>query len=452
MPVSPSVVAVSVLWCGLAGAAWGQPPVVAATDDTLLASLVQEALKRNPAVQAAEEAVRAARSRPQQVRALPNPMLSVQYTNDGISPTLGEEGMTTLAFMASQDLPYPGKRGLRGEILRREADQTAQQLERVKLGVTASVSRAYIGLLLARDLLGVVREQAELWKQIEGTARSRYTVGQASQQDVLRAQVEVTRITQLQAEQEVEAQIRLAELNQLLARPAEAPLESGRHLGLRPLQQDFPAWFEKLRGVSPELRNARLAVERERLAVRLAKKEYRPDLTLQAGYMNRGGLDPMWQAGLGISLPIYRSRPGGAVAEGEALLRSSERSVETVQLLLRLRTQERVAQILTLERISELYSQSIIPQDRLSVDAAISNYQVGRLPFITVLEALSTLYSDQSTHLRLRARHEALRASLEEASLEADAGMPAGPAAPQAAMGAASAGQSISEMGGGGMR
>jgi outer membrane protein TolC len=408
-------------------------------DDSLLASLVEEALQRNPGVQAAAEAVRAARSRPQQVRALPNPMLSVQYTNDGISPSLGEEGMTTLGFMASQDLPYPGKRGLRGEILRREADQAAQQLERVKLGVKASVWRTYVSLLLARDLLGLVREQAEIWGQIEGIARSRYTVGQASQQDVLRAQVEVTRIAQLQAEQEVEAQIRLAELNQLLARPAEAALESRRHLALRPLAQDFATWFEKLRGASPELRNAGLAVERAQLAVQLAKKEYRPDLTLQAGYMNRGGLDPMWQAGLGVSLPIYRSRPGGAVSEAEALLRSSERSVETVQLLLRLRTQERVAQILTLERIAKLYSESIVPQDRLSVDAALSNYQVGRIPFITVLEALSTLYADRSTHLSLLAGHEALRASLEEASLEAAAAMASGPAAPTAAMRFASA-------------
>jgi outer membrane protein TolC len=160
--------------------------------------------------------------------------------------------------------------------------------------------------------------------------------------------------------------------------------------------------------------------------VKLAKKEFRPDLALEAGYMNRGGLDPMWQAGVGLSLPLYRTRPRSGVSEAQARVRASERGAQAVQLLLRFRTQERVAQIKTTERIAGLYGQSIIPQDQLSVDAAISNYQVGKIPFVTVLEALSTLYSDRSTYLGLLSNHAMLRANLEEASLEAGPAMPGG--------------------------
>ena len=194
--------------------------------DPALAALIEEALSKNPDVLTARQAAAAAAQRPVQAGSLPNPMVSVEYTNDGWSPSLGTQEMTTLGFMASQELPYPGKRGLRGDIAAREAGQVEQQAARVGRAITAAVKRAYYGLLLSRHLLDLIHDQEEVWKQIEGVARARYSVGQGTQQDVLRVQVEVTRIEQPRAEQEAEAEIRLAELNRLLARPPTATLET----------------------------------------------------------------------------------------------------------------------------------------------------------------------------------------------------------------------------------
>jgi outer membrane protein TolC len=392
-------------------------------EDPLVASLVEEALARNPDVLAVREAVDAARNRPPQARSLPNPMFSVTYTNDGWSPTLGTEDMTTLAFMWEQDLPYPGKRRLRGEISAREAEQVEQRLERAGLSVAARVKRAYYALLLSRDLLDLIREQEEIWKQIEGVARARYTVGQGAQQDVLRVQIEVTRVEQLRTEQEAEVQIRVAELNRLLDRPATGPLETTAHLALRPFESGLDDTVERLSGISPELKSAGVAVERANLAVALARKELKPDFSVQGGYMNRGGLPPMWQAGFGVSVPLYRKRLSAGLAEAEAQARSLERLVESVRLQLRFRTQERLAQLQATGKIAELYRRGIVPQDRMSVDAALANYQTGKVPFIAVLEALTTLYNDRATHLKLIASHEQIRASLEEASLEETSGM-----------------------------
>jgi outer membrane protein TolC len=135
----------------------------------------------------------------------------------------------------------------------------------------------------------------------------------------------------------------------------------------------------------------------------------------------------MWQAGIGVSLPVYRKRISSGVAEAEALWRSGERLVESLRLQLRFRAQERLAQLEATERIATLYGEGIVPQDRMSVDAALANYQTGKVPFITVLEALTTLYNDRTTHVGLLANHERIRASLEEASLEETSGMtPAG--------------------------
>ena len=394
--------------------------------DPLLASLIEEALLRNPDISAAREALAAAEARPVQARSLPNPMASVVYTNDGVSPSLGSRDMTTLAFMGSQDLPFPGKLRLRGEIRTVEAGQFGQQVERTKLSITAAVKRAYYALLLARDRLELIRELEEIWKQIESVARARYSVGQGAQQDVLRVQVEVTRIEQLHSEQAAEAEIRVAELDRLLSRPASSLLETPGRLALRPLEGDFESLAKWASDISPELKSARLSTEKGSLGVSLARKEFKPDFSLQAAYMNRGGLDPMLLAGVGFSLPVYRSRLQGALAEAQAQLRSSQSVVQSVELQLRFRTQERVTQIRTTERIANLFSQGIVPQDRMSVDGAIANYQTGKIPFIAVLEALATLYNDRGTLLTLLANHERIRASLEEASLEETSSMAAG--------------------------
>ena len=391
--------------------------------DPLLASLVAEALSKNPDVTAAKEALTAAEARPVQARSLANPMASVVYTNDGWSPSLGTSDMTTLAFMGSQDLPFPGKLRLKGEIRTIEAGQFGQQVERTRLSLTAAVKRAYYGLLLARDRIDLIREQEEFWKQIESVARARYSVGQGAQQDVLRVQIEVTRIEQLRSEQAAEAEIRVAELNRLLSRPATSPLETPGHLALRPLDGDLESHVRFATDISPEVKNARLSIDKGNLGVSLAQKEYKPDFNLQAAYMSRGGLEPMLLAGVGISLPIYRSRIRGAVAEAEAQVRSSQSLVQSVELQLRFRTQERVTQIRTTERISKLYSEGVVPQGRMSVEAAIANYQTGKVPFIAVLEALTTLYNDRGTLLTLLANHEKIRASLEEASLEETSSM-----------------------------
>src|SRR5262249_4959250 len=288
-------------------------------------ALVAEALERNPDVLALREAVVAARARPDQAQALADPTLSVLYTNDGWSPSLGSREMTTFALMCRQALPYPRQRRLRGEMAALEAGQVEQQLERARLGVAASVKRAYYGLVLSRALAVLVHEQEDLWKQIEGVARARYAVGQGAQPDVLRVQIEVTRVEEQRTAQLAEAEIRVAEINRLRDRPAATPVETESRLVLRPANESLDGALERLSAVSPELKGASLSEARASLQVALAGKSYKPDFSVQAGYMNRGGLDPMWQAGASVTLPLQRRRLAGAEAEAQAQVRASAR-------------------------------------------------------------------------------------------------------------------------------
>jgi outer membrane protein TolC len=362
---------------------------------------------------------------PAQASALPDPTLGVVYTSEGWSPNLGVMPDSSLGLMVAQDLPFPGKRRLRGRLAELEAVAVEQRLQRTRLSVVASVRRAYSELLAARALQQITVEQASLWEQMEGVARARYGVGQGSQQDVLRTQVEITRVQQFAVQQESDAAIRLAALNRLLARAADAPLHAEPSaLSLPEPGASLEATLAGLRERSPELQAARTAAERAKVAIELAERESKPDFGVQAAYMNRGGLDPMWQAGVSVTLPLARARRRAAVAEANASALSVGAGLSAAVLQLRLRTQERLVQLSAARRIATLYSEGVIPQDRMSVESAIANYQTGRVPFVTVLEAIATLYGDRQAHVRVVAAAQTTLAALEEASLEATSDLP----------------------------
>lgn len=412
-----------------------------------LEALVAEALAQNLDLQALREALVASRARPEQAKALPDPMVSALYVNDGWAPSLGQQGMTTLGFMGIQTLPWPGKRGLREKIATQDTVAPAERLERQRLALAAGVRRAFWSLVLVEESREVLREQEEVWKEAEGVARARYAVGQGAQQDVLRAQVEITRFEQRRAEQEADIESRLAELSRLVGREVARDTVTGVRLALRPEPRDVATLQAQAEASLPELRAGAAGVEREQLAIELAQRDFKPDFTVQAGYMNRGGLDPMWQAGVGVTLPLFRGRRHAAVAEAEAGRRAAAFRVEAVRAQIRFRTREREAQLRAAERMAIVYADGLLPQARLSYEASIASYQAGKVPFLTVLEALSTLYRDRIDHLRVLAAHERIKASIAEASLEATSEVPPGAAAGMGSVAAAFGG--AGEMAGG---
>src|SRR5262249_2503669 len=130
-----------------------QPPAVspspvpaAAEVDDVLRGLVAEALVHNPELIATRALEEAARARPAQAGARPGPTVGVFYQNDGWAPTLGSQAMTMLGLSAGQEIPYPGKLGLRRQVAEADADLAALDAQRVRLSVLSSVQRAYVGL------------------------------------------------------------------------------------------------------------------------------------------------------------------------------------------------------------------------------------------------------------------------------------------------------------------
>jgi len=405
------------LACAISGAlpAAGAP-------DAALDGLLRRALERNPEVLQARAAVEAERRRVPQAGAWPDPVLSLGIQNDSFSSwTVGEMEMSFVSFGASQAIPWPGKRGLREQLASLGLRRSEASLARAALDLEAQVRGGYVDLLLAREQLALTGELEMLWRQAQGAARVRYESGQAPQSDLLRAELELARLAQRRALEEVQAANSQAALNRLVGDPLEARIESEARLaGSEP---EPVAEGEALRDAearSPELAAARVAVDEAAAGTGLAKKEWWPDLSVQAAVMYRGSLPAMWQLGLALPLPLWgKRRQGNLVAENEHRAAAAGQSAEGVRQVLALRTHERLALLKATLGINERYRSGLLALSEATARSTLSQYQVGRVPFTAVLEALGSLVADRVSYLISSA--DAQRIAIAQRSLSLDA-------------------------------
>lgn len=391
--------------------------------DPVLTGFVSDALASLPELAGAKAAAEADWERVPQAGALPDPVLSFGIQNDGFREIqLGEMESSYLLFMASQTFPWHGKRGLRGDISTLEARQADAGLERARLSLQADVGRAYIDLLLSRDQLALLGRLESLWEQAEALARIRYESGDGAQSDLLRAQLERSRLKQRRAALTAEDRRRVVSLNRLRGRPFDEVLATNRSLadmpdpGLRPASEAL----QEAEGRSPELLRARLAVERSTRLIALAGKDAFPDLTVSAGVMPRGGaFDPMWQAGLSFTVPLWSgSKQSRAITESRLRETASVHDTEAVRQLLRQRVTERLAVLEALSETNRLYRSELLVQSAATVSSTMTQYQVGRVTFASVLEALTGYLADVASFLESVAAAQRVGIALSEVSLD----------------------------------
>jgi outer membrane protein, heavy metal efflux system len=390
--------------------------------DPALDALVSEALANTPDTASARATVEAARRRIVPAGTLPDPFLSTTYQNDGRSISFGTEEGSFLGLMASLSVPWPGKLSLASKIAESEAREVESGIiGRTNLTIEARVRNAWYDVVLARAIDRILDERRESSTQIEAAVRERYAAGLAVQQDVLRAQVEVARIDELKAAQAATIVARSAELNRLLGRPQSASVETPNDLPAVDVVPATDALIASAATRSPELAASRQAIETGRIRIDLARKNFLPDFVVNGGSMYRAGFEmgPMWQVGIGVSLPVWiERRQKNQLAEAQAQVNARTADADVVSRELELRTRERVAQLEAALRVAKLYRDQILMLDELSLESALASYQAGKVPFITVLDALNAVFNDRALYAGRLAESAKWRVAIDEASLQ----------------------------------
>jgi len=360
-----------------------------------LDDLVRDALRANPEILAAQKRYEAARERPAQESSLPDPTLSLGYNSSG-SPRpfagIGREPVANAGLMISQEFPFPGKRKLRGDIAMREADAEFEQYQITQLSVLSRLKQAYHRLDYAHSMIEIMERQRDLMRQILRVAEARYSVGKAAQQDIFRAQTQLsileTRIEKMQQEK----RSRAAEINSLLSRAPDSPLGRPAEDQPQPLRVPLDDLMAQVRQNAPLLRREQKMVERTELALNLARKQYYPDYTLSGGYFYMGGMPPMYMARVDFKLPAYFWRKQRAgVAEQAGLLSQARHDYEAANQMLAFRVKDDYLMAETSYRLMNLYSTTVIPQSSLAFQSSLASYQTGAVDFLSVLMNFTTM-------------------------------------------------------------
>ncbi|HVL67648.1 MAG TPA: TolC family protein [Vicinamibacterales bacterium] len=388
--------------------AFAQPPAARLT----VADAVAEALAKHPDVAAAERRHEAALQRPVQERSLPDPMVAAGYTSAG-NPLpgagLGKEPTAGIGVMVSQEFPYPGKRDARAAVAAREADAEFQEIEAARLSVAARVRQAYYALAYARVAAGVLERNRDLLATLLKVSEERYAVGQAAQQDVIKAQTQLSLLALQQTRIRHVALAREGELNALLRRTPGTPVGELDELVLPPFTEALESLAAAAIEHAPMLKRDRLMIDRSKLAVDLARRDYQPDFALSGGYTFMGAMPAMYEVRFGMTLPLQRKRRAAAVSEQLSLAAAAEQTYEGARLALQARLQEDFEMAATAARLATLYRDTVLPQARLAFESSMASYQTGAVDFLSVLTNFSMVLEYEMTYFEEVAQlHQAI--------------------------------------------
>ncbi len=366
----------------------------AAADEALnLQSLIDDALKNNREIQAAEARWKAATYRIDQATSLPDPLVSFGYQNEGWNRyTYGQMQGSQRMYGLSQTFPFPGKRSLRGEAASSDAGSFEASYQSVRFKTIATVKELFYELFLAYKDLGLISGKTALFSRIEDAALARYSSGLTSQQEVLMAQTEKYMLLEKETMLKQKIQSLEAMLNNAVGREVSSPLGRPLEPGPSVFTHSMDELMTMAYANSPELQSREKMMASSKTQVQLAQKEYYPDFTVAANVFQRTGeFQDMWSVTATINIPLFFHKKQQAVAEAKSLSYSAQSELEATKLMLSSSIRDNYSMLATTEKLMGLYKTGLIPKTYQDFQLALSGYVSGKTEAITVINRLKAL-------------------------------------------------------------
>lgn len=382
-----------------------------------LDAALQEAVERNPTLIALRRQFEAARHRPAQERFLMPPSFDAQIWQWPIN-TLNPLNTNMYMFTFGQDIPGFGKRRLRASVVEKDVALTQNQIAVRAREVVDHVKRTYAELYLSRTAIDIHLASVDLLRQFADISEAKYVTGRISQQDVLKAVVEISKLHEDLVMLDERAQLAEAQLNTLLDRPPGAPIGA---LG-EPRERVLMPTAEELQRLAlenqPELQTARLEIERAEAALAVVEREYKPDFFVKGGYFLMPRQTDSWTIMGGITWPTApwsRGRLDAQKAEATAEIEAARAGQRAVENALRLTVQEAYVRVKAAEQRAALLRTSIVPQSNQTLEVSRIAYQTDRVDFLALIDNQRVLLDAQLGYHRALSDLEQALADLERA-------------------------------------
>jgi outer membrane protein TolC len=388
----------------------------AASPPTPLSQLLAEADANSPQISAADHGARAARQMAPQVTTLPDPKFTYQQFSVGSPKPFAGYTNSDFAYVgvgASQELPFPGKLRLRGQVAERAADTEQAEVEVVKTSIADAVKADYLQLAYLQQTLGILRQNETVLGQLIQDATVHYQVGQGMQQDVLQAQVNRTKIVKEITMHHQEMGQLQAHLKGLLNRDQSSPDIITQDLIATPLKQSSDELLAVVRQNNPQIQVDASSIRRQDAQLASAKREGKPDFEVGYMYQNTDRkYRDYYMFTFDVRLP-RKKRVNAEVAEATEKRAESQQTLDAhLQQQLAEVKQEYVKATSDEELLKE-YRDGLIPQSDAAYRATLSAYASNREQFIHVLSYFTDVLNLKLEYADTLVDHEAALAHLE---------------------------------------
>ena len=386
---------------------------------------VDLAVANNPGLDDLRQRAAAAAAVPSQVGSLPDPRIGVGAGNVPVDTfSLDQEPMTQLQIGVTQVFPFPGKLGLRRGIAESQAAAATESVQEGRLRLVRDVRSTWWDLFYLDRATDTIAHNIDLLRQLVEIARTKYEVGRGLQQDVLLAQVELSRLHDMAIQIKGMRATASARLNALLDRPEPSPVilpsTADAPLPHLPAQEALEAEADRSRA---SIAQAQYELDAARSAQELAHKEYFPEFGVSVNYGFRQGNNTdgsprsdMASVMLNFSVPVFASsKQDQLVAQRRAESAARAKALAETRNRVEAEIATSVANYVQSRDELTLLETGIIPQTRQAVESMLAGYQVSKVDFLTLIRTQVTLYDYELQRWRAQSKAQQALAMLSAA-------------------------------------
>ncbi|MBI5588205.1 MAG: TolC family protein [Deltaproteobacteria bacterium] len=382
-----------------------------------LKELLGEARGNNPELKAYGERAEAMEARVSSEGALEDPTFRVELMelskDRPLDITPGNASQTKYIF--NQSIPFPGKLSLKENIALKEAYAARSEFRSKEQQVSREVKEAYFDYAYLAESIRITEEIKGVLSNMARIAEAKYSTGLASQQDVIKVNVELTSLTNETITLEAEKDVAAARLKSLLNRDQDSPLGEPVGLTREKVKFDTRELMERAARKNPEIRAVEFEAEANEHKAELAKRDYYPDFMVGAGPVEKDGRFESFDVMFQVTIPLWRSKYDSRSREAASNARSLRSRLAAGKNAKGFEVKGAALRVEAADRMRVLYETGLMPQVELSLESALKNYRAGKVDFLTLLDTERELKKTRLDYLKIILDYRKRVAALENA-------------------------------------